>query len=123
MIRDDLRFQLRVTPIAVMIDLEGDVTIFAEEQLQEAYRQACAAGAERLVMNFRRSDYINSAGLALLIGIAADTRQRGQQLALCGLTAHFQKIFRMVGLGGYALICDEEAEALAAFTRSAVDTG
>jgi anti-anti-sigma factor len=120
-IRDELRFRLRLTPSAALIDLDGDVTIFAEERLQEAYRQATQAGARRLVINFRHSDYINSAGLALLIGIAADTRQRGQQLAFCGLTPHFQKIFRMVGLGSYAVICADEREALAAFADTAAD--
>lgn len=116
MIRDELQVTVRSVAGASVLDLVGDLTMFADERLRTAYQQLCAAGSERIVLNFRRSEYINSAGLAILIGIATDAQQRGQQLALCGLTPHFQKIFRMVGIGQYAALYDDEAAALAALS-------
>ena len=99
-----------------VIDLKGDVTTFADAKISDAYRQATAAGAQKLVLNFRRSDYINSAGIAILIRIVTEVNRAGQKLAMSGLNDHFQKIFRMVGLSQYAAIYDEEEQALAALS-------
>ncbi len=97
----------------VVIDIKGDVTSFADAKLTEAYRAATKAGAQRLVLNFHHSNYINSAGIAILIRIVTSCDRNGQKLALSGLNDHFQKIFRMVGLSQYADIYQTEDQAVA----------
>jgi len=46
-----------------------------------------------------------------------EVNQNGQRLAVSGLSPHFQKIFRMVGLAQYAEIYQTEDEAISAFKR------
>jgi len=116
---DELEVTIRVEQDVTVIDLKGDVTTFADAKITDAYRTATNNGARNLIINFRRSDYINSAGIAILIRIVTEVNRAGQKLAMSGLNDHFQKIFRMVGLSQYADIFEDEQQALAAFASAA----
>jgi anti-anti-sigma factor len=112
MLEDELKVSIRQRDGVAIIDLEGDVTTFAEEKINSAYQQVSGDGAKHILLNFRQSDYINSAGIAILIGIVTEVNRKGQRLAVSGLSQHFQKIFRMVGLAQYAEIYQDENEAI-----------
>jgi anti-anti-sigma factor len=116
MLEDELKVSTRRHDGVAIIDLEGDVTTFAEEKINNAYQQVSGEGAKQILLNFRQSDYINSAGIAILIGIVTEVNRRGQRLAVSGLSQHFQKIFRMVGLAQYAEIYQTDDEALEAMS-------
>lgn len=94
-----------------VINLAGDVTTFAEQSITEAYKQVSETGASNIIFNFRENDYINSAGIAILIGIVTEARKKNQRLMMSMPSAHFQKIFRMVGLTQYADIYGSLDEA------------
>lgn len=110
---DEIQVVVRGEGSATIIDLIGDVTTFAEESINHAYQSASADGATNIIFNFRENDYINSAGIAILIGVVTEARKRDQKLLMTGLSAHFQKIFRMVGLTQYADLYPSIEEALA----------
>ncbi len=118
-LEDDLQVQTREHDGVAIIDLKGDVTTFADAKLNEAYRIATASGARQVILNFARSNYINSAGIAILIRIVTDVNRSGQKLAMVGLNDHFQKIFRMVGLAQYADLYEDEDQAIAALGKQA----
>jgi anti-anti-sigma factor len=109
---DEIQVSVRETDGATIIDLVGDVTTFAEEAINQAYQSASSDGAVNIIFNFRENDYINSAGIAILIGVVTEARKRDQRLLITGLSAHFQKIFRMVGLTQYADIYPSVDDAL-----------
>jgi anti-anti-sigma factor len=117
MLEDELTVSTRDREGVAIIDLVGDVTTFAEEKINSAYREVTNKGARFVLLNFRQNDYINSAGIAILIGIVTEVNRNSQKLAVSGLSQHFQKIFRMVGLAQYAEIYQDEDEALAGFKR------
>jgi anti-anti-sigma factor len=109
---DEIQVTVRFEQGATIIDLAGDVTTFAEEAINQAYQDASLNGAQNIIFNFRENDYINSAGIAILIGIVTEARKRDQRLLMTGLSNHFQKIFRMVGLTQYADLYPTLQEAL-----------
>ncbi|NJN15249.1 MAG: STAS domain-containing protein [Oscillochloris sp.] len=115
MLEDELTVSTREREGVAIIDLVGDVTTFAEEKINSAYREVTNRGARFVLLNFRQNDYINSAGIAILIGIVTEVNRNGQKLAVSGLSQHFQKIFRMVGLAQYAEIYQNEEEAVSGF--------
>ncbi|MBI3801487.1 MAG: STAS domain-containing protein, partial [Deltaproteobacteria bacterium] len=80
-----------------------------------AYQQASVGGTKNLVLCFDKDGYINSGGIAILIGIAAESREKGQCIRLTGLSPHFQKIFDMMGLTKYMQIFPSEETALEGF--------
>lgn len=95
-----------------VLDLHGDVTMFAESALTRAYHQAIDGGVQALVLNFAGTEYINSAGIAIIISLLTEARAGAVTLVICGLSAHYQKIFRMVGLTQYAEVYDTEDVAV-----------
>jgi anti-anti-sigma factor len=118
MLEEELNVHTRQHDNIAIIDLIGDVTTFAEEKINAAYHEVSEQAAQNILFNFRENDYINSAGIAILIGIVTEVSQRNQKLAFSGLSLHFQKIFRMVGLAQYAEIYQDEEEALQHLTNS-----
>ena len=119
MLEDELSVSTRERDGVAIIDLVGDVTTFAEEKINSAYAQVTSQGARHILLNFRQNDYINSAGIAILIGIVTEVNRNNQKLGVSGLSQHFQKIFRMVGLAQYADIYQDEDEALRGFAATA----
>jgi anti-anti-sigma factor len=109
---DELYTEVRLLPQASVIDLAGDVTSFADTRLHSSFNDASASGKTHIILNFARVDYINSAGIATIISILAEARQRAQQLLIVGLNDHYRKIFRMVGVARYAEIYENEQDAL-----------
>jgi anti-anti-sigma factor len=110
---DEIQVSVWTEGSATVIDLVGDVTTFAEEAINQAYQGVSSDGATNIIFNFRENDYINSAGIAILIGVVTEARKRDQKLLMTGLSAHFQKIFRMVGLTQYADLFPTVKDALA----------
>ncbi|MEN9937878.1 MAG: hypothetical protein RLZZ387_4457 [Chloroflexota bacterium] len=119
MLEDELSVGIRERNGVAIIDLIGDVTTFAEEKMNSAYSQVTGQGAKQILLNFRQNDYINSAGIAILIGVVTEVNRNNQKLAVSGLSQHFQKIFRMVGLAQYIDIYQDEDEAVKGFQAAA----
>jgi anti-anti-sigma factor len=115
MLEDELSVGIRERDGVAIIDLIGDVTTFAEEKINSAYSKVTEQGARSILLNFRQNDYINSAGIAILIGVVTEVNRNNQKLAVSGLSQHFQKIFRMVGLAQYIDIYQDEDEAIKGF--------
>jgi len=102
-----------------VIDIRGDVTTLAGPPVEEAYAGVSAAGAKKILFVFAADCYINSGGIAVLIGVLAQTRKKGQVVRIAGLTPHFQKVFGMVGLTKYAQIFPSEQAAVTEFKAGA----
>ena len=111
----ELTVSIRVQGDVSIIDIKGDVTAPTGQPIEDAYHQISAAGAKKILLTFAADCYINSGGIAILIGILAESRKLGQAVRMTGLSSHFQKIFAMVGLTKHAQIHPSEEAALAAF--------
>jgi len=81
-----------------VIGIKGDVTAVTGVEVKNAYEAICKEGHMEIVCHFEPDCYINSGGLAFFIEIASESRQKKQKICICGLSDHFLKIFKMVGL-------------------------
>jgi len=95
-----------------VIDLTGDLNSSAEEALNEAYAQATESGADSVVLNFERADYINSTGIALIVGLLAQARASRVQVKAFGLSEHYREIFEITRLSDFMTITDDEDRAV-----------
>jgi anti-anti-sigma factor len=98
-----------------IINIKGDVTAITGVAIEDAYQKESLAGAKKILLYFDKEDYINSGGIAILIGIASESRKKEQIMRITGLSSHFQKIFDMVGLTRYIEIFPSEEQALEGF--------
>jgi anti-anti-sigma factor len=109
------RISTRLVGDVSIIDIGGDVTATTGQPIEDAYQRVSGDGARKILLVFAPDCYINSGGIAILIGILAASKKQAQTVCMTGLTPHFQKIFSMVGLTKYAQIQPSEAAALANF--------
>src|SRR5688572_25265462 len=86
---------VRDAPGIAIIDPPGVIDAAAEEALHAAYQAADSRRPDTILLNFRDVDYINSTGIALIVGLLAKSRQSGRQLTTCGLSEHYVEIFRI----------------------------
>jgi len=98
-----------------VISIKGDVTATTGEVIGNAYHDAMVSSAPKILLQFDKDCYINSGGLASLIDIASEGRKKEQKIHAYGLSDHFQKIFRMVGLTRCIPIFTTEEAAIADF--------
>jgi anti-anti-sigma factor len=112
MTASELRAGVRERDGAPVIDLTGDVNSDAEGALNDAYARATAGGADSVVLNFARADYINSTGIALIVGLLAQARTSGIEVKAYGLSDHYREIFEITRLADFMTITDDEDRAV-----------
>jgi anti-sigma B factor antagonist len=99
-----------------IIDIKGDVTGFAENILMDAFSQASNGSTKAILLNFSGLDYMNSSGIGLLVTLLIRTQRQKQNLMACGLSAHYEEIFKLTRLNEAIGIYPDESDALAAFS-------
>jgi anti-sigma B factor antagonist len=98
-------------PVSVL-RFTGDISSVSRDTINAAYGNV--AKDRPLLLDFSRVDYINSSGIALVIQMMMAANKAGQQISAFGLSAHFQKVFTMVGIAKYAKLYPDESSAKAA---------
>jgi anti-anti-sigma factor len=97
------------------LDLSGEINAFAGQELNAAFAEALATGqrASPVALNFTQVTYINSTGIALIVGLMSRARQVGRTLAVYGLSNHYMEIFHITRLSDFMSIYTDEASLLA----------
>ena len=108
-----LEAQVRQQPGATVIDLHGEINAVAAPALNAAYVAAEQSNPEVILLNFSDVDYINSTGIALIVGLLAKARAVHRRLIVCGLSEHYVEIFQITRLADFMTMFPNEASALA----------
>ena len=102
-----------ITSTTSIIDIQGDVSAFAEQALMEAYTQAATPGLRNLILNFSGLEYMNSSGIGLLVTLLIRANRQKQRLSAYGLSEHYRHIFELTRLNEAIAIYEGEAAAVA----------
>ena len=106
--------QVRGQPGLAVIDLAGEINAFAEQALNRAYEEAEQFNPPAIALNLTRVTYINSTGIALIVGLLARARQAQRSLSVWGLSDHYMEIFQITRLADFIAIYPDETSALQA---------
>jgi anti-anti-sigma factor len=98
---------------SAIIDLRGEINRSSEEALNSAYTQAIQGGATSILLNFVQVDYINSTGIAVIVGLLARARADARSVVAYGLSEHYRGIFEITRLSDFMTIFDGEEDAVA----------
>ena len=88
----------------VAIELLGRIDASADEALSDAYARAAGLGPGPLLLDFSGTDYINSTGIALIVGLLARARADEREVRASGLSAHYREIFEITRLADFMRI-------------------
>ncbi len=104
----------KVSPTASIIDIQGEVSAFAEDTLMEASAEASTPTTRAIILNFSELEYMNSSGIGLLVTLLIRVNRQKQHLMAFGLSDHYRRIFELTRLNEAIGIYDSEAGVLAA---------
>ena len=90
-----------------IVMLSGVVDRASRDALEIAYREA-AELSDRVVLDFRDVEYINSTGIAVLVGFLALARADRRQVGAFGLSDHYREVFNITRLADFMTIYDDE---------------
>lgn len=100
-------------PVTVL-RFEGDIASTSKDAVLGTFQSLPKETTKLVLLDFTGVDYINSSGIALVIQLLIEASNSGQKVYCFGLSAHFTKVFTMVGITKYAGLFPSQTEALAA---------
>ena len=102
----------KVNASTSIIDIQGEITAFAEKVLMDAYTEASTPTTRTIILNFSELEYMNSSGISLLVTLLIRINRQKQHLLAFGLSEHYRHIFDITRLSQAIGIYDTEAQAL-----------
>ena len=105
-----VRSQPDAQPPAAVIDLHGEINATAEAKLIAAYAEAEGQNPPSIVLNFGDVSYMNSTGIALIVGLLAHARKSKRRLLVYGLSPHYQEIFQITRLADFMTVFQDESQ-------------
>lgn len=91
-----------------VIALVGTVNRMAKELMESAYVEASQSPGE-IVLDFNGVDYINSTGIAVIVGVLAMARAEQRAIGAFGLTDHYKEVFEITRLADFMHIYEDTA--------------
>lgn len=104
----------RVSPLANVIDTQGEISSFSEKSLMDAYAEAIQDNKRTVIFNFTDVTYINSFGIGMLITLLIRARRENKNIVGYGLSEHYVKIFELTRLDQVIPLYSTQEIALAA---------
>lgn len=104
--------------------MQGDVTIVAisgsldsltSPQAQQTLDAVVAQGARKVAVECTALDYISSAGLRVLLGLAKQLGAKGGAMRTFGLNQTVREVFEISGFSTIFKVFPGESDALAGF--------
>jgi anti-sigma B factor antagonist len=102
----------------VVLEMSGDVDGAADEALNASYEEAIGDNPTTVLLNFDGVSYINSTGIALIVGLLAEARGSGRSVLACGLTEHYKEIFEITRIADFMTIFSDEQEAISSIAKT-----
>lgn len=94
----------------ITIEIQGDMSADAGKEMDTAQQEVLGQNSRKILVKFDDRTRINGAGIAILINLVIDSRHKGCKMYITGMSDHFRKIFRLVGLTRYADIVESVAD-------------
>jgi anti-anti-sigma factor len=106
------RLLVRRAGDVAVVELTGDIDGGVEGALAAAWDDAVVLGPAAVALGFDRVGYINSTGIALVVGLLSKAQAWGIPLRAYGLSAHYREIFEITRLADYLDIHEDETTAV-----------
>jgi len=122
-VRPEFEITTRSRDGSIVLDLRGRIDASANQDLSDAYVAASDSGSATIVLNFAETVYINSTGIALLVGLLARARAEGQSVLAYGLSDHYREIFEVTRLADFIELVSDEDSAVEPASRGVDPSG
>ncbi|MGD2043943.1 MAG: STAS domain-containing protein [Acidimicrobiia bacterium] len=105
---EEFKATVKPAPKGSLVELTGTVNRGAKEEMEKAYDEASKVPGE-ILLDFENVDYINSTGIAVIVGVLAMARAEDRQVGAFGLTDHYKEVFEITRLADFMNIYEDAA--------------
>jgi anti-sigma B factor antagonist len=98
-----------------ILSFQGNLDTNTSPDAESEINGLIAAGAQKLLINFEKLDYISSAGLRILLATAKKLKASQGDLKICCLNKTVQEVFDISGFSTILSVSNTEEEALGAY--------
>ncbi len=109
---EHLRIEVRTAPDRVVLELHGELDLLGAPKLQEQIEQAQIDERAILVLDLQRLEFVDSAGLRVILAAHEHAHERGHEFALTKGTEQVQRLLSIAGVEEYLRIIDAPDEVL-----------
>lgn len=85
------------------------------ERIEREAQNLLEAGCRALVVSFRETQFVNSIGVSILLGIIDAAKKTNAELAFTEISEHIMELFSLLGLARHFHLEKDEAAAINAF--------
>ena len=78
-----------------LIRIGGQLVVGNRQQLKERVLEQLERGGRKFVVDFCKTDYIDSSGLGVLVTLSKKIREEGGELSLVSLSGNFRTLFEL----------------------------
>ncbi|HOX27801.1 MAG TPA: STAS domain-containing protein [bacterium] len=104
-------------PPVILIRLEGSVTRHEDTDLELLIGELLGKHCKKFIIDFNKTEFIDSAGIGLIIKLASMIEKKIGTLVLCHPQSNVRTVFGMLGIDNRFKIYDDLSEALSGYGR------
>jgi anti-sigma B factor antagonist len=99
----------------VIVEIEGQLIVSNRQELKQRVLDEAEGGARKVLVDFARTGYIDSAGLGVLVSLAKRLRELGGDIRLANLNDDLRTLFELTKLDTLFQIADTREHAIESF--------
>jgi anti-sigma B factor antagonist len=109
---EHLRIEARTAPDRVVLELQGELDLLSAPRLQERLDQASNDQRGILVLDLQGLEFVDSAGLRVILAAHEHAREHGYKLALTRGSEQVQRLLSIAGVDEHLRIIAGADDAL-----------
>ena len=108
-----MRIDVRSESDRIVLGLHGELDLLGAPLLQEAIDRADGEASTIVVLDLQDLQFVDSAGLRVILAAHERSRENGQELALTPGTEQVQRLFTIAGVNDHLRIIGSPDELFA----------
>ena len=98
---------------AVLIGVSGELDLASSPELERELEHGATSGAELLIIDLRKLEFMDSTGLSVLVRAHQKVTQAGKQFAVVKGPQQVQRLLSLTGVAEKLTVVDSPEELLA----------
>ena len=102
---------------SAVLSLQGEVDVANGHEVREAALSLLGSGVKTLVVDLSKTQYLDSAGLGILVGLLKRARESERRIVIVGAQPQVKRIFEITRLNQVFSMREDVASALQEVTK------
>ena len=110
-----MTFSIKKQDGVVVVDVEGQLVVGNRQELKQKLLDEMDKGGKKFLVDFGKTNYIDSSGLGVLVSLSKKIREAGGDLRLANLNDDLKTLFELTKLDTLFQIAETRERALQSF--------